>query len=84
MAENYKDSGGDWWHSALCAETDPEAFFGATSNVVKAICNKCDVEDDCRTDRLKREAGLSKIEIFGYQGGITPTETVRRLGKLAR
>lgn len=83
MAESNQSRDEGWWHDALCIDTDPEVFFGRTSKAVKAICKKCDVEEECKSDRLVREAGLSRIDIFGFQGGITSAETIRRLGKLA-
>lgn len=40
----------DWRESALCAQTDPEAFFppkGGTMRDAKRVCAACDVTAQC-------------------------------------
>ena len=39
-----------WQEKALCAQTDPEAFFpekGGSTREAKRVCLSCDVRDDC-------------------------------------
>ena len=39
-----------WMTDALCAQTDPEAFFppkGGSSATAKRICAMCDVREQC-------------------------------------
>jgi hypothetical protein len=39
-----------WQDHALCAETDPEAFYpekGSSTREAKQICNNCEVRGDC-------------------------------------
>jgi WhiB family transcriptional regulator, redox-sensing transcriptional regulator len=41
---------GDWRDQALCAETDPEAFFpekGGTTRPAKEVCFACYVRAEC-------------------------------------
>jgi WhiB family redox-sensing transcriptional regulator len=40
----------DWQDRALCAETDPEAFFpekGGSTKAAKATCMACEVRAEC-------------------------------------
>lgn len=67
----------DWRDRALCAQTDPEAFFpekGGSSREAKKVCRNCEVRPECLQDALRRG------ERFGVWGGLTEGE--RR--KLAR
>jgi WhiB family redox-sensing transcriptional regulator len=67
----------DWRERALCAQTDPEAFFpekGGSSREAKKVCRSCEVRPECLEDALRRG------ERFGVWGGLTEGE--RR--KLAR
>ena len=45
------DAGGmSWQDSALCAQTDPEAFFpekGGSTREAKKVCRSCDVRTEC-------------------------------------
>ena len=39
-----------WQERALCAQTDPEAFFpekGGSTREAKKVCLTCDVRGDC-------------------------------------
>ena len=39
-----------WQERALCAQTDPEAFFpekGGSTREAKKVCLTCEVRDDC-------------------------------------
>src|SRR5699024_9785905 len=52
----------DWQERALCAQTDPEAFFpekGGSTREAKRICQGCEVKDECL------EYALAHDERFG-------------------
>lgn len=69
----------DWRERALCAQTDPEAFFpdkGQPSKEARRICRRCPVRDDCLTD------ALANHERFGIWGGLTERQR-RQLEKQA-
>lgn len=60
-----------WQREALCAQTDPEAFFpekGGSTRDAKKICTTCDVRDACL------EYALSNDERFGIWGGLSERE----------
>ncbi len=66
-----------WKDRALCAETDPEAFFpekGGSTREAKRVCASCDVRGDCL------DFALSNDERFGIWGGLSERER-RRLKK---
>lgn len=68
-----------WQERALCAQTDPEAFFpekGGSTREAKKVCVSCDVRGDCL------EYALAHDERFGIWGGLSERER-RRLKKLA-
>ena len=73
-------AGGEAWRlNALCAETDPEAFFpekGGSTREAKRVCVGCDVRSECL------EYALSNDERFGIWGGLSERE--RRRIRLAR
>ncbi len=61
----------EWHERALCAQTDPEAFFpekGGSTREAKRICTRCEVRVDCLADALDRD------ERFGVWGGLTERE----------
>ncbi|MEJ5919216.1 MULTISPECIES: WhiB family transcriptional regulator [unclassified Corynebacterium] len=67
----------DWQEQALCAQTDPEAFFpekGGSTREAKRICRACGVRDECL------EFALENDERFGIWGGLSERER-RRLKK---
>ena len=69
----------DWQERALCAQTDPEAFFpekGGSTREAKRICLGCEVKDECL------EYALAHDERFGIWGGLSERER-RRLKKAA-
>lgn len=71
-----------WQESALCAETDPEAFFpdkGGSTREAKRICAGCEVRAECLAYALDhaRDAGR-----FGIWGGLSERER-RRLTRAA-
>jgi len=60
-----------WQSDALCAQTDPEAFFpekGGSTRDAKRICTTCDVRDECL------EYALQNDERFGIWGGLSERE----------
>ena len=68
-----------WQDDALCAQTDPEAFFpdkGSSTREAKAICSACSVRDDCL------DFALTHDERFGIWGGMSERER-RRLRRAA-
>ena len=79
-----KDLDGDaedagWQDRALCAQTDPEAFFpekGGSTREAKKVCLTCDVRGDCL------EYALHNDERFGIWGGLSERER-RKLKKRA-
>ncbi len=67
-----KPSDRRWRDRALCAETDPEAFFpeaGASAAVARRVCAACPVRTECLTDALNRH-DVS----YGVLGGLTPNQ----------
>ena len=70
---------GEWAERALCAQTDPEAFFpekGGSTREAKKVCLGCDVRSECL------EYALANDERFGIWGGLSERER-RRLKKSA-
>lgn len=60
-----------WAERALCAQTDPEAFFperGGSTKEAKAVCRRCPVTQPCL------EAALASGERFGVYGGLSERE----------
>jgi len=60
-----------WQQDAVCAQTDPEAFFpekGGSTREAKKLCAACDVRDECL------EYALSNDERFGIWGGLSERE----------
>lgn len=69
----------EWQDQALCAQTDPEAFFpekGGSTREAKRICQACAVRDECL------EYALEHDERFGIWGGLSDRER-RRLKRQA-
>ncbi len=63
-----------WQDRALCAQTDPEAFFpekGGSTREAKRICSGCDVKAECL------DYALHKDERFGIWGGLSERERRR-------
>ncbi|WP_304518591.1 WhiB family transcriptional regulator [Cellulomonas sp. C5510] len=60
-----------WQERALCAQTDPEAFFpekGGSTREAKKVCSGCDVRGECL------EYALAHDERFGIWGGLSERE----------
>lgn len=67
-----------WMDDALCAETDPEAFFpekGASSKTAKSICAMCDVKERCLQYALD-----NGFDWDGIYGGLSARERRRLRG----
>jgi WhiB family redox-sensing transcriptional regulator len=63
-----------WQEQALCAQTDPEAFFpekGGSTREAKRVCMSCEVRSECL------EYALAKDERFGVWGGLSDRERRR-------
>jgi len=68
------DDEDQWQERALCAQTDPEAFFpekGGSTREAKRICLGCEVKDSCL------EYALANDERFGIWGGLSERERRR-------
>ncbi len=68
-----------WQDRALCAQTDPEAFFpekGGSTREAKRVCRSCEVRTECL------EYALQHDERFGIWGGLSERER-RRLKREA-
>jgi WhiB family redox-sensing transcriptional regulator len=68
-----------WHERALCAQTDPEAFFpekGGSTREAKRVCTGCEVRSECL------EYALENDERFGIWGGLSERER-RRLKRRA-
>lgn len=63
-----------WQERALCAQTDPEAFFpekGGSTREAKKVCRACEVRAECL------EYALEHDERFGIWGGLSERERRR-------
>lgn len=66
-----------WYADALCAETDPEAFFpekGGSTREAKAVCAECLVRAECL------DFALDTFQRFGIWGGCSERERRKLLG----
>ena len=69
-----------WQTDALCAQTDPEAFFpekGGSTRDAKRVCEACPVSGECL------DYAMSNDEKFGIWGGLSERER-RRLRRRGR
>ena len=69
----------EWQQHALCAQTDPEAFFpekGGSTREAKRVCMSCEVRVQCLDYALEND------ERFGIWGGLSERER-RRVKKRA-
>jgi WhiB family redox-sensing transcriptional regulator len=79
FAEDHDEGELGWQERALCAQTDPEAFFpekGGSTREAKKVCIGCDVRGECL------EYALAHDERFGIWGGLSERER-RKLKKRA-
>ena len=61
----------EWQDEALCAQTDPEAFYpekGGSTVQAKRVCLACPVRSQCLSYALKHD------ERFGIWGGLSERE----------
>lgn len=80
IPRNDEDNPLAWQVDALCAQTDPEAFFpekGGSTRDAKRICASCDVKAQCLDYALQND------ERFGIWGGLSERER-RRLRRAPR
>lgn len=76
FGDAFGDQGADetllgWQERALCAQTDPEAFFpekGGSTREAKKVCSGCEVRRECL------EYALENDERFGIWGGLSERE----------
>ncbi|MFZ0230242.1 MAG: WhiB family transcriptional regulator [Mycobacterium sp.] len=71
---NAEDTTDQWQDRALCAQTDPEAFFpekGGSTREAKKICLGCEVRSECL------DYALAHDERFGIWGGLSERERRR-------
>ena len=69
-----EDTTDQWQDRALCAQTDPEAFFpekGGSTREAKKICLGCEVRSECL------DYALAHDERFGIWGGLSERERRR-------
>ncbi|MDO5617501.1 WhiB family transcriptional regulator [Kocuria sp.] len=69
-----------WQTDALCAQTDPEAFFpekGGSTRDAKRVCEACPVRSECL------DYAMAHDEKFGIWGGLSERER-RRLRRAGR
>ena len=74
IGDNQETLEDQWQERALCAQTDPEAFFpekGGSTREAKRICLGCEVRDACL------EYALANDERFGIWGGLSERERRR-------
>jgi WhiB family transcriptional regulator, redox-sensing transcriptional regulator len=79
LVDGQDDEEQDWQERALCAQTDPEAFFpekGGSTREAKRICSGCEVRAECL------DYALAHDERFGIWGGLSERER-RRLRRAA-
>lgn len=70
----------EWVTHALCAQTDPEAFYpekGGSTRQPKSVCRSCPVMAECR------DYALANGEMYGVWGGLSENDR-RRLRRQAR
>ncbi|GAA3361756.1 MULTISPECIES: WhiB family transcriptional regulator [Saccharopolyspora] len=61
----------DWYQSALCAQSDPDAFFpekGQSGKMAKRICGSCEVREECL------RYALGNADLSGIWGGLSESE----------
>jgi WhiB family transcriptional regulator, redox-sensing transcriptional regulator len=78
LQPSWLDQEPSWSDLALCAQTDPEAFFpekGGSTREAKRVCRSCEVRAECL------EYALENDERFGIWGGLSERERrrVRRI-----
>lgn len=62
----------NWTLSALCSQTDPEAFFpekGSSGTSARKICEQCPVRAECLREALKSQSTMPDGRLHGIWGG---------------
>ena len=71
--ELLEDSDEDNWAlSALCSQTDPEAFFpekGSSGVTARKVCEQCPVRAQCLREALKSQSYMPDGRLHGIWGG---------------
>lgn len=76
LAETRGDGLG-WQDDALCAQTDPSAFYpamGVPPTAAKLICARCDVRLQCQEAALRTDALWGE---WGVWGGLSASQRRR-------
>lgn len=71
LVDQFDDGALAWQERALCAQTDPEAFFpekGGSTREAKRVCASCEVRAECL------DYALANDERFGIWGGLSERE----------
>lgn len=71
FARDHAEGSLAWQEDALCAQTDPEAFFpekGGSARDAKRVCLSCPVRAQCLEYALRHD------ERFGIWGGLSERE----------
>lgn len=79
MYDDLLGTAGDWQERALCAQTDPEAFFvekGGSTKPAKRICNRCEVKAQCLAWALETR------QVHGVLGGKSDRERRKLLRQM--
>ena len=74
VRKNEDDEALAWQADALCAQTDPEAFFpekGGSTRDAKRVCAQCEVREQCLKWAIEHD------ERFGIWGGMSERERRR-------
>lgn len=69
-----------WRDEALCAQTDPDAFFpekGGSTREAKQVCTRCPVQAECIDE------ALANNERFGIWGGVSERDRRKILRRQA-
>lgn len=78
LFDELTEPGGTWQDSALCAQSDPEAWFpekGGSTKEAKAICWRCPVLAQCREFILRPEN--DDVARFGIWAGLSERDRRR-------
>ena len=75
----------EWMESALCSQTDPDAFFPehrSTGHAARTICQSCDVRAECLRDALVNHNNTPDGKLYGIWGGYGTTSRRKILKEL--
>lgn len=86
--EMFEEIEDQWQERALCAQTDPEAFFpekGGSTREAKRICLGCEVKDEClntlspTTSDSESGADCPSVSVVGSSAGSAEPNALRRI-----